>query len=107
MAREFRRRALPEIRHDLNNVLGCEIVLMNGEVLVSAASISDAEGYDLLGLINGSEGLLAVVTEVTVRILQKAEKTNVPCWSAFLHRNMPALPSRRSSPPALFPAAWS
>ncbi len=56
-----------------NNVLGCELVLMNGEVLRLGGKHLDAEGYDLLGLINGSEGLLGVVTEVTVRILQKAE----------------------------------
>ena len=56
-----------------NNVLGCEVVLMNGEVVRLGGKHLDAEGYDLLGLINGSEGLLGVVTEVTVRILQKAE----------------------------------
>ena len=56
-----------------NNVLGCELVLMNGEVLRLGGKHLDASGYDLLGLINGSEGLLGVVTEVTVRILQKAE----------------------------------
>src|SRR5476651_367129 len=56
-----------------NNVLGCEVVLMNGEVLRLGGKHLDASGYDLLGLINGSEGLLGVVTEVTVRILQKAE----------------------------------
>jgi glycolate oxidase len=56
-----------------NNVLGCELVLMNGEVLQLGGKHLDSEGYDLLGLINGSEGLLGVVTEVTVRILQRAE----------------------------------
>ena len=56
-----------------NNVLGCEIVLMNGEVLRLGGKHLDAQGYDLLGLIIGSEGLLGVVTEVTVRILRKAE----------------------------------
>src|SRR5271169_5895133 len=56
-----------------NNVLGCEIVLITGEVLRLGGKHLDAEGYDLLGLINGSEGLLAVVTEVTVRILKKPE----------------------------------
>jgi glycolate oxidase len=56
-----------------NNVLGCELVLMNGEVLQLGGKHLDADGYDLLGLVNGSEGLLGVVTEVTVRILQKAE----------------------------------
>ena len=56
-----------------NNVLGCEIVLMTGEVLRLGGKHLDAPGYDLLGIINGSEGLLGVVTEVTVRILQKPE----------------------------------
>ena len=56
-----------------NNVLGCEIVLMTGEVLRLGGKHLDATGYDLLGIINGSEGLLGVVTEVTVRILRKPE----------------------------------
>ena len=56
-----------------NNVLGVEMVLMNGEVIRIGGKQLDAEGYDLLGLITGSEGLLGVVTEVTVRILKKPE----------------------------------
>jgi glycolate oxidase len=56
-----------------NNVLGCEIVLMNGEIVRIGGKHLDAGGYDLLGIITGSEGLLGVVTEVTVRILRKAE----------------------------------
>jgi glycolate oxidase len=56
-----------------NNVLGCEIVLITGEVLRIGGRHLDASGYDLLGLITGSEGLLGVVTEVTVRILKKPE----------------------------------
>ncbi len=56
-----------------NNVLGCEIVLMTGEILRIGGAHLDAAGYDLLGLITGSEGLLGVVTEVTVRILKKPE----------------------------------
>jgi glycolate oxidase len=56
-----------------NNVLGCEIVLMTGEVLRLGGRHLDAGGYDLLGIITGSEGLLGVVTEITVRILKKPE----------------------------------
>src|SRR5499427_2571245 len=56
-----------------NNVLGVEIVLMTGEVVRLGGKHLDSEGYDLLGLITGSEGLLGVVTEVTVRILRKPE----------------------------------
>jgi len=56
-----------------NNVLGLEMVLMTGEVIRLGGKHLDAGGYDLLGIVTGSEGLLGVVTEVTVRILQKAE----------------------------------
>src|SRR5271166_5163696 len=56
-----------------NNVLGCEIVLMTGEILRLGGKHLDAGGYDLLGVVTGSEGLLGVVTEVTVRILRAPE----------------------------------
>jgi len=54
-----------------NNLLGLEIVLMTGEVLRLGGRHLDAGGFDLLGVVTGSEGLLGVVTEVTVRILRK------------------------------------
>ncbi len=56
-----------------NNVLGAEIVMMDGEVLRLGGRHLDAAGLDLLGVVVGSEGLLGVVTEVTVRILPKPE----------------------------------
>ena len=56
-----------------NNVLGVEAVLMTGEVIRIGGKHLDSEGYDLLALITGSEGLLCVVTEVTVRILKSPE----------------------------------
>jgi glycolate oxidase len=56
-----------------NNVLGCEMVLMTGEVIRLGGKGLDAGGYDLLGIVTGSEGLLGVVTEVTVRFLRKPE----------------------------------
>jgi len=56
-----------------NNVLGIEMALMDGQVLRLGGKHLDAEGYDLLGIMTGSEGLLGVVTEVTVRILKKPE----------------------------------
>jgi glycolate oxidase len=49
------------------------MVLMTGEVVRLGGKHLDSDGYDLLGLVNGSEGLLGVVTEVTVRILRKCE----------------------------------
>ena len=56
-----------------NNILGIEMVLITGEVVRLGGKHLDSNGYDLLGLMTGSEGLLGVVTEVTVRILQKPE----------------------------------
>ena len=56
-----------------NNLLGLEVVLVNGEVIRLGGKHLDAEAYDLLGLMTGSEGLLGVVTEVTVRILKKPQ----------------------------------
>jgi glycolate oxidase len=56
-----------------NNLLGIEVVNINGDIIRLGGKHLDSEGYDLLGLITGSEGLLGVVTEVTVRILKKPE----------------------------------
>jgi glycolate oxidase len=54
-----------------NNLLGLEIVLMDGEIVRLGGKHCDAAGYDLMGVMTGSEGLLGLVTEVTVRILRK------------------------------------
>ena len=56
-----------------NNVLGIELVLMSGDVVRIGGKHLDSGGYDLLGVATGSEGLLGVITEVTVRILRKPE----------------------------------
>jgi len=60
-----------------NNVLGLEIALMTGEIVRLGGKHLDSGGYDLLGVVTGSEGLLGVVTEVTVRILRKPECARV------------------------------
>ena len=56
-----------------NNILGVEVVFMDGTISRLGGKTYDSEGYDLLGLITGSEGLLCVITEVTVKILKKPQ----------------------------------
>ncbi len=56
-----------------NNLLGVEVVFMDGTISKLGGKSLDSEGYDLLGLITGSEGLLCVITEVTVKILKKPQ----------------------------------
>ena len=56
-----------------NNLLGIQVVLMDGTITRFGGKTLDSEGYDLLGLMTGSEGLLGVITEVTVKILKKPE----------------------------------
>jgi len=56
-----------------NNVLGLELVMIDGEIIRLGGKHLDSKGYDILGILTGSEGLLGVVTEVTVRILRSPE----------------------------------
>jgi glycolate oxidase len=56
-----------------NNLLGLKMVLMDGTIVAIGGDHLDSGGYDLLGLITGSEGQLGIVTEATVRILRAAE----------------------------------
>lgn len=57
-----------------NHVLGLEVVLPNGEVIeIGKNGIPDFPGYDLLGLLTGSEGTLGIVTKITVRIVKNPE----------------------------------
>jgi glycolate oxidase len=56
-----------------NNLLGLRIVTIDGEIIDIGGAHLDAAGYDWLGLLTGSEGMLAIVTEVTVRILRGPE----------------------------------
>jgi glycolate oxidase len=55
----------------VHNLLALEVVLMNGERLTLGSSAPDAPGYDLLALFTGSEGMLGVIVEATVRLLPR------------------------------------
>jgi glycolate oxidase len=61
----------------VHNVLRVRGVTMAGEVVEFGNHALDAPGYDLLALMTGSEGLLAVVTEVTVKLTPKPEVAQV------------------------------
>jgi glycolate oxidase len=57
-----------------NHILGLEVVLPNGKIIeIGKDGVAEEPGYDLLGLITGSEGTLGIVTKITVRILKSPE----------------------------------
>jgi glycolate oxidase len=58
-----------------NHILGLEVVLPDGRLiqLGSHSGVQDMPGYDLLGLLTGSEGTLGIVTKITVRILKNPQ----------------------------------
>jgi glycolate oxidase len=57
----------------VNHVLGLELVTADGEIVEVGGKPLDQPGYDLTGIVVGSEGTLAIVTKVIVRLLPKAE----------------------------------
>jgi glycolate oxidase len=58
-----------------NHVLAAEVVLSNGEVVEIGSKARERLGYDLLGLLNGADGTLGIVTRALMRIIPKP--TNV------------------------------
>ena len=61
----------------VHNVLQIKLLTIDGEELTIGGSGLDAPGYDLLALMNGSEGMLGVITEITVRLLPRPQQTRV------------------------------
>ena len=61
----------------VHNVLQVKLLTIDGEELTLGGSGLDAPGYDLLALMNGSEGMLGVITEITVRLLPRPQQTRV------------------------------
>ena len=56
-----------------NHVLGLELVLMDGSVVQTGGLATDQTGYDLTGFMIGTEGTMALVTKVMVRLMKKPE----------------------------------
>jgi len=61
----------------VHNILMLKIVTMDGELLTIGAETLDAPGYDLLALMTGSEGMLGIIVEVTVKLLARPERAQV------------------------------
>ena len=61
----------------VNNVMKLRVMTIDGEVLEIGSEALDGTGFDLLALLTGSEGMLAVITEVTVKLLAKPERAQV------------------------------
>ena len=61
----------------VHNIIKLRVITIDGEILEIGADGLDAPGYDLLALMTGSEGMLGVVTEVTVKLTPKPEKAQV------------------------------
>ena len=61
----------------VHNVMQIKVLTMEGELLTLGTAASDAPGYDLLALMTGSEGLLGVIVEVTVKLLPKPQASQV------------------------------
>jgi glycolate oxidase len=57
-----------------NHVLGLEFVMPDGTVHTTGSKESDGTGYDLTGLLTGSEGTMALVTKIIVRLMRQPEK---------------------------------
>ena len=56
-----------------NHVLGLEVVLPNGEIYETGGKEIDQPGYDLVGLLTGSEGTMGLVTKITIRLMRAPE----------------------------------
>ena len=61
----------------VHNILMLKVVTMEGELLTIGSETLDSPGYDLLALMTGSEGMLGVIVEVTVKLLAKPERAQV------------------------------
>lgn len=61
----------------VHNLLAVEMITVEGERVELGGSGLDSPGYDLMALITGSEGLLGIVTEVTVKLLPQPESARV------------------------------
>lgn len=88
-----------------NHVVGLEAVLPDGRIIQLGGKELDAPGYDLIGLLTGSEGTMALVTKIWVRLMRQPEavKTMLAIYESTLDagNTVRALTSRGITPVAL------
>jgi glycolate oxidase len=88
-----------------NHVLGLEVVLPDGSVITTGGKEPDLPGYDLTGLLTGSEGTMALVTKVVLKLLRKPEyvKTALAIYNSDedAGRTVTAITARAITPAAL------
>ncbi len=61
----------------VHNVIGLKVLTADGELITLGGQAIDAPGYDMLALMTGSEGMLGVIVEITVKLLPKSERAQV------------------------------
>ena len=76
-----------------NHVLGLEVVYADGSVEWVGGTHRESLGFDIRGILIGSEGTLAIVTKVAVRLLRKPEAVKT-CWLSSRNSMTQALQSR-------------
>ena len=88
-----------------NHVLGLEVVLPDGSVVETGGKETDLPGYDLTGLLTGSEGTMVLVTRVITRLMRKPEevKTILAVYESSEHagRTVAEITSRAITPVAV------
>jgi glycolate oxidase len=61
----------------VHNILGLKLITPEGDLVTLGGACYDSPGYDLLALMTGSEGLLGIIIEVTVKLLPQPERKQV------------------------------
>ena len=87
-----------------NHVLGLKVVLPDGEV-TELGGLPDTPGYDLVGLLVGSEGTMGIVTEITVRLMKQPEGVR-RFWLSLTGWRTPVKRCPTLSPRESFPQPW-
>jgi glycolate oxidase len=61
----------------VHNVLQLKLVTIDGELITVGSNALDAPGFDLLALMHGSEGMLGIIVEITVKLIPRPERAQV------------------------------